>query len=172
MLFTKATEEGIQLELGILLDAKQTKAVKIDVNKKRIIQAARDLHVDVTILPTDSDFQIKIGKLLKNSLSEPEIRKEKNDLANASIIIYNLIDELPDNKDEAILYAEKHAIVDAMVAKFEKDIKAVLGEYVNITVDIEVLFAYEHKNSESTASAQKEKKQRVCSPKSYQKSIL
>lgn len=150
MLFTKATEAGIQLELGILLNSEQIKAIKIDVNKKRIIQAARDLHVDVMILPTDSDFQIKIGRLLKESLSELEMRKEKSDLADASVIICDLIDELPNNKEEAILYAEKHAIVDAMIAKFEKDIKAVLGEYVNITVDI---VAYERKNPEPTASA-------------------
>lgn len=150
MLFTKATEAGIQLELGILLNSEQIKAIKIDVNKKRIIQAARDLHVDVMILPTDSDFQIKIGRLLKESLSELEMRKEKSDLADASVIICDLIDELPNNKEEAILYAEKHAIVDAMIAKFEKDIKAVLGEYVNITVDI---VAYERKNPEPAASA-------------------
>ena len=150
MLFTKATEAGIQLELGILLNSEQIKAIKIDVNKKRIIQAARDLHVNVMILPTDSDFQIKIGRLLKESLSELEMRKEKSDLADASVIICDLIDELPNNKEEAILYAEKHAIVDAMIAKFEKDIKAVLGEYVNITVDI---VAYERKNPEPAASA-------------------
>lgn len=150
MLFTKATEAGIQLELGILLNPKQIKAVKIDVNKKRIIQAARDLHVNVMILPTNSDFQIEIGRLLKDSVSELEMRKEKSDLAEASVIICDLINELPDNKDEAMLCAEKHAIVDAMIAKFENDIKAVLGEHVNITVDI---VAYEHKNPEPAASA-------------------
>ena len=150
MLFTKATEAGIQLELGILLNSEQIKAIKIDVNKKRIVQAARDLHVDVMILPTDSDFQIKIGRLLKESLSELEMRKEKSDLAEASVIICDLIGELPGNEDEAILYAEKHAIVDAMIAKFENEIKAVLGENVNIIVDIT---AYERKNSESTASS-------------------
>ncbi len=150
MLFTKATEAGIQLELGILLNSEQIKAVKIDVNKKRIIQAARDLHVDIMILPTDSDFQIKIGRLLKESLTELEMRKEKSDLAEASIIICDLIGELPDNEAEAILYAEKHGIVDAMIAKFENEIKAVLGENVNIIVDIT---AYERKNPEPAASA-------------------
>ena len=150
MLFTKATESGIQIEIGVLLDSKQIKAIKIDVNKKRIIQAARDLHVDVMILPTDSDFQVKIGRLLKESLSELEMRKEKSDLAEASVIICDLINELPDNKDEAILCAEKHAIVDAMIAKFEDEIKAVLGENVNIIVDIT---AYERKNPKPAASA-------------------
>ena len=149
MLFTKATEAGIQLEIGTVLDSKQIKALKIDANKKRVIEAARDLHVDVMILPTDSDFQIKIGRLLKESLSELEMRKAKEDLLEASIIICDLICELPDNEDEAILYAEKHAIVDAMIAKFENDIKAVLGEYVNITVDIT---AYECKDSKPAAS--------------------
>ena len=76
--------------------------------------------------------------------------KAKEDLLEASIIICDLICELPDNEDEAILYAEKHAIVDAMIAKFENDIKAVLGEYVNITVDIT---AYECKDSKPAASA-------------------
>ena len=150
MLFTKATESGIQIEIGVLLDSKQIKAIKIDVNKQRIIQAARDLHVDVMILPTDSDFQVKIGRLLKESLSELEMRKEKSDLAEASVIICDLINELPDNKDEAILCAEKHAIVDAMIAKFEDEIKAVLGENVNIIVDIT---AYERKNPEPAVSA-------------------
>jgi hypothetical protein len=150
MLFTKATEAGIQLELGILLNSEQIKAIKIDVNKKRIVQAARDLHVDIMILPADSDFQIKIGRLLKESLSELEMRKEKSDLAEAAVIICDLIGELPDNEDEAILYAEKHAIIDAMIAKFEGDVKAVLGEHVNITVDI---VEYERKNPEPTASA-------------------
>ena len=49
MLFTKATEAGIQLEIGTVLDSKQIKALKIDANKKRVIEAARDLHVDVMI---------------------------------------------------------------------------------------------------------------------------
>lgn len=150
MLFTKATEAGIQLEIGTVLDSKQIKALKIDVNKKRVIEAARDLHVDVMILPTDPDFQIKIGRLLKESLSELEMRKAKEDLLEASIVICDLVCELPDNKDEAILYAEKHAIIDAMIAKFESDVKAVLGENVNIIVDIT---AYERKNPEPTASA-------------------
>ena len=150
MLFTKATEAGIQLEIGTLLKSKQIKALKIDVNKKRVIEAARDLHVDVMILDPTSDFQIKVGRLLKDSVSELEMRKAKEDLLEASVIICDLIDELPDDINEALLYAEKHAIIDAMIAKFEKEVKAVLGEHVNIIVDIT---AYERKNPEPTASA-------------------
>jgi len=150
MLFTKATETGIQLEIGTMLNSKQIKALKIDVNKKRVIEAAHDLNVDVMILDPKSDFQIIVGRLLKDSVSELEMRKAKEDLLEASITICDLICELPDNKDEAILYAEKHEIVDAMIAKFESDIKAVLGEYVNITVDIT---AYEFKDSKPAASA-------------------
>jgi hypothetical protein len=150
MLFTKATEAGIQLEIGTMLDSKQIKALKIDVNKKRVVEAARDLHVDVMILGPKSDFQITVGKLLKNSVSELEMRKAKEDLLEASLVICNLICELPDNEDEAILYAEKHTIVNALIARFEDDIKAILGEYVNITVDIT---AYECKNPEPAASA-------------------
>ena len=150
MLFTKATEAGIQLEIGTMLDSKQIKALKIDVNKKRVVEAARDLHVDVMILDPTSDFQIKVGRLLKDSVSELEMRKAKEDLLEASVIICDLIDELPDDINEALLYAEKHAIIDAMIAKFEKEVKAVLGEHVNIIVDIT---AYERKNPEPTASA-------------------
>lgn len=150
MLFTKATEAGIQLEIGTMLDSKQIKALKIDVNKKRVIEAARDLHVNVMILDPKSDFQIIVGRLLKDSVSELEMRKAKEDLLEASITICDLICELPDNKDEAILYAEKHAIMDAMIAKFEKEVKAVLGENVNIIVDIT---AYEFKDSKPAASA-------------------
>jgi hypothetical protein len=150
MLFTKATEAGIQLEIGTILDSKQIKALKIDVNKKRVVEAARDLHVDVMILDPTSDFQIKVGRLLKDSVSELEMRKAKEDLLEASVIICDLIDELPDDINEALLYAEKHAIIDAMIAKFEKEVKAVLGEHVNIIVDIT---AYERKNPEPTASA-------------------
>lgn len=150
MLFTKATEAGIQLEIGTILDSKQIKALKIDVNKKRVVEAARDLHVDVMILDPTSDFQIKIGRLLRDSMSELEMRKAKEDLLEASVIICDLIDELPDDINEALLYAEKHAIIDAMIAKFEKEVKAVLGEHVNIIVDIT---AYERKNPEPTASA-------------------
>lgn len=150
MLFTKATEAGIQLEIGTMLDSKQIKALKIDVNKKRVIEAARDLHVNVMILDPKSDFQIKVGRLLKDSVSELEMRKAKEDLLEASVIICDLIDELPDDINEALLYAEKHAIIDAMIAKFEKEVKAVLGEHVNIIVDIT---AYERKNPEPAASA-------------------
>ena len=150
MLFTKATEAGIQLEIGTMLDSKQIKALKIDVNKKRVIEAAHDLNVDVMILDPTSDFQIKVGRLLKDSVSELEMRKAKEDLLEASVIICDLIDELPDDINEALLYAEKHAIIDAMIAKFEKEVKAVLGEHVNIIVDIT---AYERKNPEPTASA-------------------
>jgi hypothetical protein len=150
MLFTKATEAGIQLEIGTILNSKQIKALKIDVNKKRVVEAARDLHVDVMILDPTSDFQIKVGRLLKDSVSELEMRKAKEDLLEASVIICDLIDELPDDINEALLYAEKHAIIDAMIAKFEKEVKAVLGEHVNIIVDIT---AYERKNPEPTASA-------------------
>lgn len=150
MLFTKATEAGIQLEIGTILNSKQIKALKIDVNKKRVIEAARDLNVDVMILDPKSDFQIKVGRLLKDSVSELEMRKAKEDLLEASVIICDLIDELPDDINEALLYAEKHAIIDAMIAKFEKEVKAVLGEHVNIIVDIT---AYERKNPEPAASA-------------------
>ncbi len=150
MLFTKATEAGIQLEIGTMLDSKQIKALKIDVNKKRVIEAARDLHVDVMILDPKSDFQIIVGRLLKDSVSELEMRKAKEDLLEASLAICDLVCELPDDINEALLYAEKHAIIDAMIAKFEKEVKAVLGEYVNITVDIT---AYECKNPEPAASA-------------------
>ena len=150
MLFTKATEAGIQLEIGTILNSKQIASLKIDVNKKRVVEAARDLHVDVMILDPKSDFQIKVGRLLKDSVSELEMRKAKEDLLEASVIICDLIDELPNDINEALLYAEKHAIIDAMIAKFEKEVKAVLGEHVNIIVDIT---AYERKNPEPAASA-------------------
>lgn len=150
MLFTKATEAGIQLEIGTILDSKQIASLKIDVNKKRVIEAAHDLNVDVMILDPTSDFQIKVGRLLKDSMSELEMGKAKEDLLEASVIICDLIDELPDDINEALLYAEKHAIIDAMIAKFEKEVKAVLGEHVNIIVDIT---AYERKNPEPAASA-------------------
>ena len=91
MLFTKATEAGIQLEIGTILDSKQIKALKIDVNKKRVVEAARDLHVEVMILDPTSNFQIKVGRLLKDSVSELEMRKAKEDLLEASIAICDLI---------------------------------------------------------------------------------
>lgn len=150
MLFTKATEAGIQLEIGTMLDSKQIKALKIDVNKKRIIEAAHDLNVDVMILGPKSDFQITIGRLLKNSVSELEMRKAKEDLLEASIAICDLVCELPDNKDEAVLSAKRHSIVKTLVDEFEHKIKEVLGENVNIEVDIT---AYGHKNPEPAASA-------------------
>lgn len=150
MLFTKATEAGIQLEIGTMLDSKQIKALKIDVNKKRIIEAARDLHVDVMILDPKSDFQIKIGRLLKDSVSELEMRKAKEDLLEASIAICDLVCELPDNENEAVLSAKHHSIVKTLVDEFEQKVKEVLGENVNIEVDIT---AYGHKNPEPAASA-------------------
>ena len=150
MLFTKATEAGIQLEIGTILDSKQIKALKIDVNKKRVIEAARDLHVDVMILGPKSDFQIMVGKLLKNSVSELEMRKAKEDLLEASIAICNLIYELPDKKDEAILSAERNSVIKALVDEFEHKVKEVLGENVNIEVDIT---AYGYTNPEPAASA-------------------
>ena len=150
MLFTKATEAGIQLEIGTMLDSKQIKALKIDVNRKRVVEAANDLHVDVMILDHKSDFQITVGKLLKDSLSELEMRKAKEDLLEASIAICNLVCELPDNKDEAVLSAERHTVIKALVDEFERKVKEVLGENVNIEVDIT---AYEHTNPEPTASA-------------------
>jgi len=150
MLFTKATENGIQLEIGQLLDSKQVKALKIDVNKKRVIEMARDLHVDVMILDPKSHFQIKIGRLLRDSMSELEMHKAKEDLLEASIVICHLISELPDNKNEAVLSAERHRIVKALVDEFEHKVKEVLGENVNIEVDIT---AYGHTNTEPAASA-------------------
>lgn len=150
MLFTKATEAGIQLEIGTMLDSKQIRALKIDVNKKRVIEAARDLNVDVMILDPKSDFQIKIGRLLRDSMSELEMRKAKEDLLEASIAICDLVCELPDNKDEAVLSAERHLIVKALVDEFERKVKEVLGENVSIEVDIK---AYEYTNPEPAASA-------------------
>lgn len=150
MLFTKATEAGIQLEIGTLLKSKQIKALKIDVNKKRVIEAARDLHVDVMILDPTSDFQIKVGRLLKDSVSELEMRKAKEDLLEASIAICDLVCELPDNEDEAILSAERHTIIDALVNEFESKVKEALGENVSIEVDIK---AYGYTNPEPAASA-------------------
>lgn len=150
MLFTKSTEAGIQLEIGTMLDSKQIKALKIDVNKKRVIEAARNLHVDVMILDPTSNFQIKVGRLLKDSVSELEMRKAKEDLLEASIVICDLVCELPDNEDEAILNAKRHTIIDALVNEFERKVKEVLGENVSIEVDIKV---YGYTNPEPAASA-------------------
>lgn len=137
MLFTKATEAGIQLENAIILSPENLNKALIPANNDRIKAWAKDNYVNVTIGPRfASDFNLIIGVMLNESVSDPTMNASKKILKHAEKELVGFIESLPDNVDDAADEAIVSNELNKLFEKFYKDVQAIAGK--DILIDLVV----------------------------------
>lgn len=137
MLFTKATEAGIQLENAIILSPENLNKALIPANNDRIKAWAKDNHVNVAIAPqSDSDFNLVIGVMLDESVSDPTMNASKKMLKHAEKELIEFIEGLPDNADDAADEAIISNELNKLFEKFYEDVQAIAGKGILVCVNI------------------------------------
>lgn len=137
MLFTKATEAGIQLENAIILSPENLNKALIPANNDRIKAWAKDNHVNVAIAPqSDSDFNLVIGVMLDESVSDPTMNASKKMLKHAEKELIEFIEGLPDNVDDAADEAILKNELDKLVKEFAEKVQNIAGGNVIVAVRI------------------------------------
>lgn len=135
MLFTKATEAGIQLENAIILTTENLHKALIPANEQRIKAWAKDNHVNVSIAPqSDSDFNLIIGVMLDESVSDPTMNASKKMLQHAEKELVAFIQGLSDNADDAADDAIVSNKLKELCEKFSEDVAAIAGENVILSI--------------------------------------
>ena len=137
MLFTQATEVGIQLENALILSPKSLAKAQIPANNERILNWAKDNHVNIQFdLNPKSDFNCTIGIMMDERVSDSTMSTNKKMLKHLGEDLIKLIDNLPDETDEAIKDAENYQKVENLRKQFEADVKDIYGEdaVVNICI--------------------------------------
>lgn len=137
MLFTKSTENGIQLENALILSPEQYKKAQIPANNKRILQWAKDNHVNISLnVQKDSDFNCTLGIMMDSCVSDSTMSTNKKMLKRLGEELTKFIDDMSDGVDEANKDAETHEKLTALVDKFKNDVKELCGE--DTIIDVEV----------------------------------
>lgn len=137
MLFTKATESGIQLENALILSPEQYKKAQIPANNKRIMEWAKDNHVNIIIgVQKDSDFNCVLGVMMDTCVSDITMSTNKKLLNHLGKELATFIDDMSDKADEANKDAETREKLTALVDKFKSDVKELCGE--DTTIDVKV----------------------------------
>lgn len=137
MLFTKATEAGIQLENAIILTTENLSKAVIPANYNRIKAWAKDNHVNVTIAPqSDSDFNLVFGVMLDESVSDPTMNASKKMLKHAEKELTEFIENLPDNADDAADEAIIKNELDKLVKEFAEKVQSIAGADVIVAIKI------------------------------------
>lgn len=137
MLFTKATECGIQLENAIILPTESFAKTQIPANADRITAWAKDNHVNISLEPVnDSDFNCRLGVALDESVPETIITATKKLLKNAEKELIEFINELPDNADKAADEAIVVNEIDKLVKKFIEDIEEIAGKDTLVSIKL------------------------------------
>lgn len=138
MLFIKSTEAGIQLESATILTTENLNKALIPANNNRIKEWARDNHVDVSINPQveHNDFNLLISMTLDKSTSEPTLSASKKMLKHTEKELIEFISAMPDNADDAADEAIICNEVDKICKKFTKDIQAIAGKDVFVSIRI------------------------------------
>lgn len=139
MLFTKATENGIQLENALILSPEQYKKAQIPANNKRILQWAKDNHVNIwliTIPKEGSEFNCVLGVMMDNCVSDNTMSTNKKMLKRLGEELTKFIDDMSDEVDEANKDAETREKLRALVDKFKNDVRELCGEAVMINVEV------------------------------------
>lgn len=137
MLFTKSTEAGIQLENAIILTTENLNKALIPVNNDRIKAWAKDNHVNVAIAPqSDSDFNLVIGVMLDESVSDPTMNASKKMLKHAEKELVEFIESLPSNVDDAADDAIVANELDKLMKEFAKNAQNIAGEDVMVSIRI------------------------------------
>ena len=137
MLFTKSTESGIQLENAMILMPELFEKTKIPANTARLLEWARDNHVNVGFFPSDkSDFNCRIGIMMDSEVSDNTMNATKKMLKHLGEELIKFIDDLPAEPEKATKSAEDRKTLDALVDKFHNDVKAICGDDTLIKVEI------------------------------------
>lgn len=137
MLFTKATEAGIQLENAIILSPEQYKKAQIPANNKRILQWAKDNHVNISLnVQKDSDFNCTLGIMMDSCVSDSTMSTNKKMLKRSGEELTKFIDDMSDGVDEANKDAETHEKLTALVDKFKNDAKELCGDDTVVEVKV------------------------------------
>ena len=137
MLFTKATENGIQLENALILSPEQYKKAQIPANNKRILQWAKDNHVNISLnVRKDSDFNCTLGIMMDSCVSDSTMSTNKKILKRSGEELTKFIDDMSDEVDEANKDAETREKLATLVDKFKNDVKELCGEDTMIDVKV------------------------------------
>ena len=137
MLFTKATEAGIQLENAIILTTENLNKALIPANSDRIKAWAKDNHINVAIAPqSDSDFNLVIGVMLDESVSDPTMNASKKMLKHAEKELLEFIEGLPSNVDDAADEAIITNELDKLMKEFAKNVQNIAGEDIIVAIKI------------------------------------
>jgi radical SAM superfamily enzyme YgiQ (UPF0313 family) len=137
MLFTKSTESGIQLENALILSPENLNKALIPANNDRIKAWAKDNHVNVAIAPqSDSDFNLVIGVMLDESVSDPTMNASKKMLKHAEKELIEFIEGLPSNVDDAADDAIVANELDKLMKEFAKNVQSITGEEVMESIRI------------------------------------
>lgn len=137
MLFTQATEAGIQLENALILSPENLTKSQITANNERILNWAKDNHVNVKFDSNPkSDFNCVIGIMMDERVSDSTMSTNKKMLKHLGDELIKFIEDLSDEDDEAAKDAENYKKVEALVKQFEADVKNIYGEDVLVNVGI------------------------------------
>lgn len=137
MLFTKSTESGIQLENAMILMPELFEKTQIPANSARLLEWARDNHVNVGFFTSDkSDFNCHIGIMMDSEVSDNIMNATKKMLKHLGEELIKFLRDLPAESEEAAKSAEDRKILDALVDKFHNDVKAICGDDTLIKVEI------------------------------------
>ena len=137
MLFTKSTESGIQLENALILSPEQYKKAQIPANNKRILQWAKDNHVNISLnVQKDSDFNCTLGIMMDSCVSDSTMSTNKKILKRSGEELTKFIDDMSDEVDEANKDAETREKLRVLVDKFKHNVMDLCGE--DTLVDVKV----------------------------------
>jgi hypothetical protein len=137
MLFTKATEAGIQLENALILSPEQYKKAQIPANNKRILEWARDNHVNLNLnAQAQSGFNCTLGIMMGDCISDNTMSTNKRMLMHLGENLTKHIDDMPDQVEDATKEAETRKKLQQFVEDFEAGVKAICGEDTIVEVKV------------------------------------
>lgn len=137
MLFTQATEAGIQLENALILSPENLTKSQITANNERILNWAKDNHVNVKFDSNPkSDFNCVIGIMMDERVSDSTMSTNKKMLKHLGEDLVKFINDMSENVDEANKDAETREKVAVLVDKFKSDVKELCGEDTIINVEV------------------------------------
>lgn len=138
MLFTKSTENGIQLENALILSPEQYKKAQIPANNKRLLGWAKDNHVNLglNVQAPQSDFNCVLGIMMDNCVSDSTMSTNKKMLKHLGEDLIEFINGMSDQVEEATKEAETRKKLQQFVEDFEAGVKAICGEDAIVEVKI------------------------------------
>ena len=137
MLFTKSTENGIQLENALILSPEQYKKAQISANNKRILEWAKDNHVNLGLnVQAQSDFNCVIGIMMDNCVSDSTMSTNKRMLKHLGEDLIKFINDMPDQVEEAVKEAETRKKLQQFVEDFKAGVKAICGDDAIVEVKV------------------------------------